>query len=103
MKQMIYLKHIKSIIINTQKAIINNLNLFLLLLLIYLKEKRKKITLIVTMKKKNSKKNLRAFYFPKSIGVLPTLIKYSFVFEKGLLPKKPLYAESGDGCADSII
>jgi len=34
----------------------------------------------------------------QSIGVIPFLIKNSFVLENGLEPKKPLYAESGEGC-----
>jgi hypothetical protein len=29
-------------------------------------------------------------------------LKNSFVLEKGLEPKKPLYDESGDGCTDVI-
>lgn len=33
---------------------------------------------------------------------IPLLFKNSFVFENGLLPKNPLYAENGEGCADSI-
>ena len=33
----------------------------------------------------------------QSIGVLLFLIKYSLVFEKGLLPKKPREADRGDG------
>ena len=36
-----------------------------------------------------------------SIGVSPCSIKYLLHFENGLLPKKPLYADNGDGCADS--
>ena len=31
------------------------------------------------------------------ISFIPLLFKNSFVFENGLLPKKPLYAENGDG------
>jgi hypothetical protein len=30
-------------------------------------------------------------------------VKNVFVFEKGLLPKNPLRAENGDGCAEVII
>ena len=38
----------------------------------------------------------------QSIGFIPLLIRKLFVFENGLLPKNPLYAENGDGWADSI-
>ena len=37
------------------------------------------------------------------IGAIPLEIRKAFVFEKGLLPKKPLYAENGEGCGASII
>lgn len=33
----------------------------------------------------------------QSTGFSPHFIKKLLVFEKGLLPKKPLYAEKGDG------
>ena len=36
----------------------------------------------------------------QSIGVLPSRISISFVFEKCLHPKNPLSAENGDGCGD---
>ena len=37
------------------------------------------------------------------IGSNPFAIKYSFVRLKGLLPKKPLSAAKGEGCADFIM
>ena len=37
------------------------------------------------------------------MGSNPFFDKNSFVLENGRDPKKPLYAESGEGCADSII
>ena len=37
----------------------------------------------------------------QSIGFIPLAIKNSLVLENGLLPKNPLYAENGDGWADS--
>ena len=37
------------------------------------------------------------------IGVEPILVKYSFALENGLEPQKPLWQESGEGCALSII
>ena len=36
----------------------------------------------------------------QSIGVLPSSFKQVLIVENGLLPKKPLEAERGDGCAD---
>ena len=38
----------------------------------------------------------------QSIGGLSAATRASLIFEKGLLPKKPLRAESGEGCADWI-
>ena len=38
------------------------------------------------------------FYNCQLIGVFPIDIKISFVLEKGLQPKKPREADSGDGC-----
>ena len=50
---------------------------------------------------KNKKRSVETdlFYY-QLIGVIPWLIKYSFARLKCLLPKNPLYAERGDGCAD---
>src|SRR5699024_7584985 len=39
----------------------------------------------------------------QSTGCWPDAFKKSFALEKGLLPKKPRYAESGLGCTDLII
>ncbi|MNH48212.1 hypothetical protein D3C79_1118690 [compost metagenome] len=33
------------------------------------------------------------------MGAKPSLVRISFVFEKCLQPKNPLYAENGDGWA----
>lgn len=44
-----------------------------------------------------------SFYIFQLIGSILFFIRNSFVFENGLLPKKPLYAEKGDGWGDSII
>ena len=43
------------------------------------------------------------FYIFQLISLISLCLRNSFVFENGLLPKKPLYAEKGDGCGDSII
>ena len=37
------------------------------------------------------------------MGCLFNELNIELVFEKGLLPKKPLWAESGDGCAEVIM
>ena len=37
------------------------------------------------------------------MGFSPRWASAAFVREKGRLPTKPLYAESGDGCADSRV
>ena len=37
------------------------------------------------------------------IGVILFLLKKLLALEKGLLPKKPLWADNGDGWGDSII
>jgi hypothetical protein len=39
----------------------------------------------------------------QSIGGWPWAISASFVRLNGLVPKKPLWADSGDGCGDSMI
>ena len=43
------------------------------------------------------------YYFDQSIGVSPFLTKNSLVLENGLLPKKPEYAENGEGWGLIII
>ena len=43
------------------------------------------------------------FFILQSISLIPFAFKKLFVFENGLLPKKPFEAENGDGCVDSII
>lgn len=42
------------------------------------------------------------FFILQSISLIPFAFKKLFVFENGLLPKKPFEAENGDGCVDSI-
>ena len=49
-----------------------------------------------------SRRKLR-FYNLQSISGFQILFKISFVLEKGLLPKNPLWAEKGEGWADSMM
>jgi hypothetical protein len=41
--------------------------------------------------------NFYSFTLFQFIVVIPLFFKNSFAFEKGLEPKNPLYADSGDG------
>ena len=45
----------------------------------------------------------RLLTYYHSISFILFFFKNSFVLENGLLPKKPLFAENGDGWGDSII
>ena len=56
-----------------------------------------KYNLLIIKKEKDSYSTLQF------ISLIPLLFKYSFVFENGLLPKKPVLAENGEGWGDSII
>jgi hypothetical protein len=42
-------------------------------------------------------------YVTQFIAVSLLLIRKEFVLEKGLDPKKPLFAERGEGCGPSIM
>ena len=47
-------------------------------------------------------RGIRFLHYSQSICFLLCSARYVFVLLKGLEPKKPLYAENGDGCGDSM-